>query len=130
MRLLITVEGKQYEVDVQVLEGEEAPTKATGAAEPAPEPATAPQASAPAAEPSVPDSDRSSGGAEVTAPVAGSVFDVKVKPGDEVQQHDTLLVLEAMKMESNVPAPHAGTVREVLVKVGDSVSAGQVLVRL
>lgn len=55
---------------------------------------------------------------------------VSVKVGDEVAVNDTLLVLEAMKMESNVASPVAGTVREVCVSAGDGVQAGQVLVRV
>jgi biotin carboxyl carrier protein len=57
------------------------------------------------------------------------VLSVKVKPGDTVAMNDTLLVLEAMKMESNVASPTAGTVSEVLVSQGDAVTAGQVLVK-
>jgi len=116
MRLRITVEGKQYDVDVEVLE--QSPD--TQAGQTAPPPPERPAATSASAGESV----------EVTAPVAGSVFDVKVKTGDQVQAHDTLLVLEAMKMESNVPAPSAGTVKEIRASAGDSVTAGQVLVRL
>jgi biotin carboxyl carrier protein len=134
MKLRITVEGKQYEVDVEVLdEGQAgAPSPApTGGAKPAKPAAQAqPSESAQPAAPSAASPAAPAGGGEVTAPVAGSVFDVKVKAGDQVQQNDTLLVLEAMKMESNVPAPQSGTVAEVLVNSGDSVTAGQVLVRL
>jgi len=63
----------------------------------------------------------------VKSPIAGSVLDVKVKVGDNVNINDTLLVLEAMKMESNVPSPVAGTVQSINVKSGDSVSSDQVL---
>lgn len=64
------------------------------------------------------------------SPIAGSVIGVSVKVGDEVAVNDTLLVLEAMKMESNVVSPVAGTVREVCVAVGQSVQAGQLLARV
>ncbi|MFW6059622.1 MAG: biotin/lipoyl-containing protein [Phycisphaeraceae bacterium] len=110
MKLLITVQGVQYEVDVQVLEEGETAAPAAAAA-----PAQAPASGAPV---------------DVPSPIAGSVLDVKVKPGDTVQANDPLLVLEAMKMESVVYAPQAGTVREVLVKAGDNVKADQVLVRI
>ena len=113
MKLLITVEGVQYEVDVQVLDDSGA------AAAPA-------AASAPAAQPAAP---AAAAGGEAKAPIAGSVLDVKVNVGDKVNVNDPLLVLEAMKMESVVASPQAGQVREILVKSGDNVTAGQVLVR-
>jgi len=119
MKLRITVEGQAYEVDVEVLD------EAGGA----PEPATADTARSGAGQPSSAASAPATS-AEVKAPVAGSVFDVKVKAGDQVEKNDTLLVLEAMKMESNVPAPQAGTVQQVLVEAGEQVTAGQLLVRL
>ena len=72
---------------------------------------------------------KAGGGGEVESPLAGNVLSVSVKPGDQVNAGDTLLVLEAMKMESNVASPKAGTVGEVLVNAGDAVRTGQVLVR-
>ena len=53
---------------------------------------------------------------------------VLVEPGAEVTQGQTLVVLEAMKMEHSVQSPSAGTVAEVRVAVGDQVESGQVLV--
>ncbi len=107
MKLRITVQGVAYDVDVEVLD-------ATGSTE-----------GLPAAPPPA-----SGGGGEVASPIAGTVFDLRVKPGDTVQINDTLLVLEAMKMESNVVSTLAGTVSEVCVKLGESVAHDQVLVRL
>jgi len=124
MKLLITVQGVQYEVDVQVVEDGAAPASKAPAQAPAAPPAPAPAAPTPAHD------TGGRGGAEVKSPIAGSVLDVKVKVGDVVEENDGLLVLEAMKMESVVSAPAAGTVSEVLVKAGDSVKADQVLVRL
>ena len=89
----------------------------------------APASSAPPKPAPAPDAAAPAGGNEVPSPVAGTVQDVRVKAGDTVDVNDTLLVLEAMKMESNVASPVAGTVKEVLVAAGDAVSAGQVLVR-
>lgn len=128
MKLRITVEGKAYEVDVEVLDSSAAPAGvAAPAASPAPKSAPAPAAApAPASAPAA----GSAGAGDVQSPIAGSVVKVAVKVGDSVALNDTLLVLEAMKMESNVASPIAGTVREVCANAGDSVQAGQVLVRV
>jgi biotin carboxyl carrier protein len=56
------------------------------------------------------------------------VTKVNVKPGDQVNENDVVLVLEAMKMESNIASPSAGTVKEVHVHEGASVTQGQLLV--
>jgi propionyl-CoA carboxylase alpha chain len=64
----------------------------------------------------------------VRAPLPGRITHVAVKPGDAVQPGDTLLVIEAMKMENEFKAGAAGTVREVRVEPGQPVNAGDVLV--
>ncbi len=66
----------------------------------------------------------------VTAPMPGSVLSIKVGPGDSVEVGQTLLVLEAMKMENAVNAPVAGTIERVLVKAGRQVQRGELLVEL
>ena len=81
---------------------------------------SAPAASAPAA----------SGGEPVAAPLAGNIFKVLVSPGEEVEEGELLIILEAMKMETEIRAPHAGTVGTVSVKVGDSVAVGDTLLTL
>lgn len=70
------------------------------------------------------------GGEPVKAPLAGNIFRVMVSPGQQVAEGDTLLVLEAMKMETQVSAPAAGTVGSVSVKEGDVVAVGDVLLTL
>ena len=67
---------------------------------------------------------------EVKAELVGSVWKITAKPGDQVAEDDTLLILESMKMEIPVLAPRAGIVKEVLVKATDVVKEGQVLVVL
>ena len=64
----------------------------------------------------------------VRAPLPGRITHVAVKPGDVVQPGDTVLVIEAMKMENEFKAGAAGTVREVRVEPGQPVNAGDVLV--
>ncbi len=66
----------------------------------------------------------------VTAPLAGNVFKILVDPGDVVKSGDVVLILEAMKMETEIRASGAGTIAAVLVKEGASVNAGDTLVTL
>ena len=70
------------------------------------------------------------GGEPVTAPLAGNVVKVLVKPGQRVSEGESILVLEAMKMETSVSAPSNGTIVEVRVQAGDSCSVGDVLLTL
>lgn len=64
----------------------------------------------------------------VTAPMPGTILEVKVKAGDSVKAGDALLLLEAMKMENEITAAADGTVAEVLVKKGESVNSGDSLI--
>ena len=70
------------------------------------------------------------GDGRVTAPMPGKVIDVKVEPGAQVESHQPLVVLEAMKMEQIVTAPYDAAVGSVDVSVGDQVTTGAVLVTL
>jgi 3-methylcrotonyl-CoA carboxylase alpha subunit len=70
------------------------------------------------------------GDGRVTAPMPGKVIDVKVDPGAQVESHQPLVVLEAMKMEQIVTAPYDASVVSVAVSVGEQVTTGAVLVTL
>ena len=70
------------------------------------------------------------GGEPVAAPLAGNVVKVQVKPGQRVSEGESIVVLEAMKMETSVSAPSDGTIVEVRVKAGGSCAVGDVLVTL
>lgn len=96
-----TVNGKAY--DVVVAEGGEAAPEASGGG---------------------------GAGTPVTAPMPGAVFEIKKAVGDSVEDGETVLVLEAMKMEMAISAPSAGTVREIVVSKGEQVVAGQTLMVL
>jgi biotin carboxyl carrier protein len=65
---------------------------------------------------------------EITAPMGGKVLEVKVQPGDSVNEDDEVLILEAMKMELPVVATSSGTVKEVKCQSGDTVEADAVLI--
>lgn len=67
---------------------------------------------------------------EVIAPMGGNVWEVKVKVGDQVNEGDEVVILEAMKMELPIVAEASGVVKEVKVKKGDAVETGAVLVIL
>ncbi|MBA3981186.1 MAG: oxaloacetate decarboxylase subunit alpha [Alcanivorax sp.] len=69
-------------------------------------------------------------GEAVPAPLAGNIFKVLVKPGQQVKEGEKIMVLEAMKMETDVSAPRAGTIAAVNVKEGDAVTVGDALVLL
>ncbi len=105
----VDVNGKKFVVAVS--EGGEI-TQIQGEGGAASAPAAASAAPAPAA----------GEGEPVVAPLGGNIFKVQVSPGDVVEEGDVLIILEAMKMETEVRAPKAGTIGEVFIKVGDAVS--------
>ena len=122
--LIVTVNGVAYNVTVEEGTGAPAPAAAPAAA-PAP---AAPAAPAPAAAPAAPAAPAGPAGAvAVNAPMPGNILDVKVKPGDSVKAGDTLLILEAMKMENEISAPQDGTVATIDVRKGDVVDSGTLL---
>ncbi len=123
----ITVNGQTYVVDVEEV-GASAPAAApVRAAAPVAAPVSAAPAAAPkAAAPAAP----VAGGEPVKAPMPGTILDVKVKVGDVVKAGDCVCVLEAMKMENEIPAPKGGKVVQVPVAKGASVNAGDTLVVL
>jgi len=118
----ITVNGNVY--DVVVEEG------ASGAVASAPvAPKAAPKA-APAAPAAAPKAAAGAGSIKVEGGAAGKVFKVEASVGQAVKKGDTIVVLEAMKMEIPVVAPEDGTVASIDVAVGDAVDAGAVLATL
>ena len=125
----ITVNGQAYEVEVEEVGGavSAAPVRAAAPVAAAPVAAAAPKAApAPAAAPKA----AAGAGDPVKSPMPGNILDVKVKVGDKVSNGTCLVVLEAMKMENEIPAPKDGTVTSVLVAKGATVSAGDVLVTI
>lgn len=111
----VSVSGQSYVV--QVSEGGDVtniqPVAAT--------PSSPVQVSAPAAQ---------SSGEDVPSPLAGNIFKVLVSPGQQVEEGDTVIILEAMKMETEISAPKSGVVGAINVKEGDSVKVGQSLLTL
>ena len=126
----VTVNGKSYEVDVEEL-GTAAPAAPVTPA-PAPVAATSPAptpAPASAASPAVqaaPKGPIPDSAVVVKAPMPGKISAIKQESGS-VTRGSVILVLEAMKMQNDIPAPQDGTLTEVRVAVGDNVKTGDVL---
>ncbi len=130
-KLRITVEGKVYEVEVEVLGSKASAPAAAPAAAPAlvaaapvapaaPAPAPAPVAAAPVA----------AGAGDVVCPLAATVVAVNVKEGQAVKAGDLLVTLEAMKMSTPINSDKSGTVSKIYVSAGQSVQEGQPLVAI
>ena len=120
----VKVNGNSYEVEVEgIKDGVQpvAPAVQRPAAAPAP---AAPVAAAPKAAPAV----AVAGAGTVSAPMPGTVLDIMVKEGDVVKSGQVCVILEAMKMENELPAPCDGTVKSVNVTKGASVNTADVLV--
>lgn len=118
----VKVNGKTYEVKIlSVSETEPLEVKNVKA--------EAPKAAAPAVK-EAPKAVAPSEGTPVNAPMQGTILDVKVKVGDTVKSGDTLLILEAMKLENEIKAPKEGKVLAINVAKGDTVNANDALVTL
>ena len=126
--LIITVNGVSYDVQVEEVGGSAAPRAAAPAPAAAPALAATPApaaAPAPAAKPA-----GAQGSVKVAAPMPGTILSVKVSVGQQVKKGDTVAVLEAMKMENEIPAPQDGTVSSVDVSNGATVETGATIVTL
>lgn len=130
----ITVNGNLYEVVVEEAadNGTQPAAPAVQNAAPAPVSAPAPAPAAPKAAPQAqkPAAPASDGAVKVSAPMPGTIVKINVEVGKKIAAGDTLCVLEAMKMENDIPAPSAGTVASVNVSKGSSVNSGDLLITL
>ena len=117
----VTVNGQTYEVSVEEVTGGAAPARAAAPA--------APRAAARAATKAAPKAVAGAG-TPSKAPMPGTILDVKVKVGDTVKNGQAVCVLEAMKMENEIPATKDGKITSVLASKGASVNTGDVLVTI
>jgi len=131
MKYVVTVNGKKFEVEVEKVGGagkslsrQPAERREAVKSEPVVETKVAPTPveAAPTA--------TTTGGTTITSPMPGSILDVKVNVGDKVTFGQTLAILEAMKMENDIPATVDGEVAEIRVKKGDVVETDSVLIVL
>ena len=132
-KYVVTLNGKNYEVEVEKNTAKITNTTAAAAPAAAPAPKAAP-APAPVAAPApapapAPEAAAPAGGANVTAPMPGTVLNVVAPVGTAVKAGDVILILEAMKMENDIVAPCDGTVASVAAK-GTSVNTDDVLATL
>jgi len=127
MKYIITINDKNYEVDVE--KGEARVMSVSNRTQAATVPlSTGPSASAPvplaADKPAASPSD----GTAIVAPMPGTILSIMKKPGDYVKAGDVVLILEAMKMENEIVATAAGTISQILVSKGAMVTTGESLV--
>jgi len=115
----ISVNGQSYEVEVEEIGGVTSVTSipvSEKAVKSAPKVVSAPKATVVL-----------TGGEEISAPMPGKILQVKVKEGDSVSDGDTLLILEAMKMENEIFASTSGKIKKINVSANDMVDTGDVL---
>lgn len=147
MKYVATINGRKYEVEVEKLEAYKsldrngvaapaapvlpasAPVQRPAAPAPAPVAAAPAPAPAPAAAPA-PKAAAPAGATTVEAPMPGKILNIKVSEGQAVKFGEVVVIMEAMKMETEIVAPADGTVSKILVKAGDSVDTGAALVAL
>lgn len=137
----LKINGTDYNVDINEVEGQEIKLNVNGTdyvvtvdqeikqqRKPVVRPAAPVAQVAPAAGGNVQKANAPAAGNKVTTPLPGTILDVFVNVGDAVKSGQTVVLLEAMKMENNIEADCDGTVKEVKVRKGDSVLEGDVLV--
>lgn len=126
-KFVINVNGNSYEVEVEEIKGGTQPQRQAAPVARAAAPAQAP---APASAPAAPKKEVtvSAGQEVIEAPMPGNILKVLVSQGQEIKAGDTLLILEAMKMENEILAPRDGKVASVGAKAGDTVNTGDKLV--
>jgi biotin carboxyl carrier protein len=130
-KLMITVNGKRYEVDVEVVHDDDViesqptfrPPVRTVDSYVTPVNATLPPAATPAGKGKAGSTDKKT----LTSPINGVILEIPVKDGDTVKQNDVLFILEAMKMKTNISSPQNGRIKAIKVKVSDKIEAGQAL---
>ena len=110
----VKVNGKSYVVELESVD-EVKPDKPVSVA-------SSPKADAPA--------PVAGEGQDVTSPIQGNVLDIKVKVGQKVAKGDTLLIIEAMKLENEIVSPYDGIVSTILVNKGATVQSKQLLVKI
>ena len=128
----ITIDGKEYLVEMEEIGGTPTTTPVVAQTVAAPEPPVVTATPAPAAAPASPQvaSTPADAATAMEAPMPGTIIKILVAPGDVVTENQPLLVLEAMKMENEIVANKAGTVGQLFVNKNDTVNAGDALIQI
>ncbi len=127
MKYIVTINGKNYEVEVE--KGQANIVKTTQAAV-VPVQEVVPVSAAPVT-PAAPAAQANTvAGEPLKSPLPGTILAVNVQPGASVKKGDVLFILEAMKMETEIKAPRDGVVSQIIVAKGASVSTGDILLAL
>jgi len=129
----IKVDGKVYEVEVEEVVGNESSTGTISVPQPVAAKVKEEPVSQKVAKPSsIPASDKASteavAGEQVVAPMPGKILRINVNEGDTIKDGDTLLILEAMKMENEIFAKASGKIKKINVSINDMVDTGDTLV--
>ncbi|MBE6748975.1 MAG: biotin/lipoyl-binding protein [Ruminococcaceae bacterium] len=134
MKYVVTLNGKNYEVEVTETDAivtgvSQVPVMAAAPVAPVAAPAPVAAAEAPAEAPAAPAAPAAptASGTQVKAPMPGTILAVKASAGQAVKAGDVIVVLEAMKMENDIVAPCDGTVKEIVVTKGATVNTDDVL---
>jgi biotin carboxyl carrier protein len=125
-KLRVTLNGKSYEVDVEILKDDDASPMPYIPMVAAP-PMVAPPPAAAAPKTAAPKAAAPAGGNTLTAPMNGVVIEIPVKVGDSVKAGQVVVILEAMKMKTNVSSDRDGKIAAINISANDSVEAGQVM---
>lgn len=121
----ITLDGKVYEMEIELLDGEE-PAGCHTAEAPAVQGSRSASSDVRVADPSL-HTQTHVGKGSVVSPMPGTITAVLAGPGDEVSKGQTVLILEAMKMENDIVAPKDGSVGRLFVEAGQAVQGGELL---
>ena len=131
-KFMVKVNGVSYDVEVQELGNDQQtqnvqPTQSQTQVQVAKPVETKPVEVKKTPEPIKESSPSASGGNNLLAPLPGTILDVFIKEGDKVNKGDKIVVIEAMKMENEIPSEFSGVVSKVYVKKGDTVDGDQLI---
>lgn len=126
----VTVNGKIYEVEVEEIKEKDEVSNITQMATVSQPKVTQTQTTLEPVSKAEAPSPAAKGSKVISAPMPGTILDVKVKEGDRVKRGDVVVILEAMKMENEIMAPEEGVIASIHVSKGSSVNTGDILVTM